>query len=320
VRVVAKTDKAAAGTPGAYSVDGAPNAKRVCWNSGNEYTTTATDCNPAGTQVYSLTTLAVTPTGSRRMLQYEVALNKIPIVAALYGRNGINVGPGLNVTGATDPACGAPSTYGAASGTATVTTPGGGNVTGTPAGTVNSYGWPLGNLSRIITPLLAGATDITTAPGTTGSTPTYTYAQGPLGTAPSPITLDGSGAIVPPMPAGGTPITYYTPAGTTLTVGGGPAPVTGYGTLIVRGDLTIDVAKGFNYYGLILVTGNLTITSSSASTVSPSIHGGIIVGGSFTTSVSGLSGSVQITQNSCLVDQASGPKYFATIAHRELMN
>lgn len=320
VRVTAKTDRAAAGTPGVYSVDGAPNARRVCWNSGNEYTTTAADCAPKGTQLYSLTTLAVTPSGSRRMLQYEVALNSIPIVAALYGKQSISIGPALNITGYTDPACGKPPVEGTASGLSTVTTPGGGNVTGYPNGSVDGYGWPLGNLSRLIAPLLPGATDITTAPGISGSTPNYTYAQGPLGTVPSPISTDGNGAIIPPMPTNGTPITYYTPAGTTLTIGGGPAPVTGFGTLIVRGNLTIDVAKGFNYYGLILVTGNLTITSSSPSSVSPTIHGGIILGGAFTSPISGLSGSVQITQNSCLVDQGTGPKFYGTIAHRELMN
>jgi hypothetical protein len=253
------------------------------------------------------------------MLQYEVALNSIPVVAALYGKQSISIGPALNISGYTDPACGKPNVEGTASGLSTVTTPGSGNVTGYPNGSVDGYGWPLGNLSRIITPMLPGATDITTAPGTTGSTPNFTYAQGTLGALPSPINLDGSGAIVPPVPTGGTPITYYTPVGTTLTIGGGPAAVAGYGTLIVRGDLIIDVAKGFNYYGLILVTGNLKITSSSPSTVSPSIHGGIILGGAFTSPISGLSGSVQIRQNACLIDQASGPKYFGTIAHRELM-
>src|ERR1700682_6020455 len=84
------------------SVDGLQNGNRVCWNGSHELVTAAADCG-ANAPVYQITALAVTPSGSRRMLQYEETINiMVPVVAALYAQNAINTGQALNVTGATD--------------------------------------------------------------------------------------------------------------------------------------------------------------------------------------------------------------------------
>ena len=79
------TLKANASVDGAM-VDGsaAPSitaGNQVCWDGGNQQVLTAASCDkmaPAMTQVYMLTSLAVSRTGSRRMTQTEVAKNLMP--------------------------------------------------------------------------------------------------------------------------------------------------------------------------------------------------------------------------------------------------
>ena len=74
MRVTLKTDQAAAGTANVMYVDGkSANATYyACWNSSaNHEFVQATAC-PASRQVYMVTALAVTPSGTRRILQYEV--------------------------------------------------------------------------------------------------------------------------------------------------------------------------------------------------------------------------------------------------------
>jgi Tfp pilus assembly protein PilX len=320
VRIAVKTNKSAAGTGKVNSVDGTTSGNRVCWNGTNEVVTTAATCG-TNSPVYVVTAFAATPSRSHRMVQYELVNNiNVPVVAALFTKNSTNTGQALNVTGATDPVCSMPSTYGAASGTSTVTTPGGGNVTGSPAGTVNTYGWTLGDLSGMIAPFLPTATNITTVSGISspsGSPPNYTLANGNLGTAPT-VTYNGSSAISA-ITSPGTPVTYVTPTVGTLTLGGGTGGINGQGVLIVRGNLTIDVSNGFNYFGLIVVTGNITMISSTNASVSPHIHGAIISAGSFTAPISNFSGSISLHQNACMVQQALGSTFYNTVAIRELM-
>lgn len=71
VRINWKTDN------GTYAVDGTLSANPVCWLGNHEQM--AASCDPVNNpQVYMLTALAVTASGSRRMLQYEVAKMAIP--------------------------------------------------------------------------------------------------------------------------------------------------------------------------------------------------------------------------------------------------
>jgi Tfp pilus assembly protein PilX len=83
VRVMAKANKSDTGATRVTSVDGTINGNRVCWNGSNEFTTTAASCfafNPTANfqPVYELTALAVTPSGSRRMRQYEASKVTLP--------------------------------------------------------------------------------------------------------------------------------------------------------------------------------------------------------------------------------------------------
>lgn len=332
VRIMVKTNRSDTGSARITSVDGLTNGNRICWNGSNEVVTANPTCG-GNAAVYQITALAVTPSGSRRMLQYEETINvMVPVVAALYAQNAINTGQALNVTGATDSVCASPSTYGAASGTSTVTTPGGGNVTGTPGGTINNYGWSV-NMTNMINSLSSGATDILTVPGATpdaGVPPNISVPQGSLGTAPT-VTYSGSdniSAITNP----GTPVTYITPdlwiPGTnppqyrTLTVGGSGTGISGQGVLIVRGNLTIDFGKNWDYFGLIIVQGNLSMINTGNGNANPHIHGAVVVGGTLMANGVGMgnfNGSISIHQNACMVQNAIGAQFYKTVAQRELI-
>jgi len=142
VRITYKANGSLGGFPAAapgYAVDPAqPAANQVCWDGNREQVI------PAGTtcaasifaQLYMLTSLAVTPNGSRRMAAMEVAPSVfVPVPAAVYSTSDASAGDALNITGYADKWCkdtGLPDVTGMASGTSTATPPGGGNVTGTP--------------------------------------------------------------------------------------------------------------------------------------------------------------------------------------------
>ena len=81
VRVMEKINKSDTGCTRVTSVDGTMNGNRVCWTGANEVTTTLASCAAAGNTyqpVYELTALAVTSSGSRRMMQYEVTRSSLP--------------------------------------------------------------------------------------------------------------------------------------------------------------------------------------------------------------------------------------------------
>ncbi len=80
-RVSLKTNSSSSGTTNTNLVDPAlPANDLVCWNGATEVVTTSTCAalNPNYLPVYVMTTLAVTPSGSRRMVQAEAISNKFP--------------------------------------------------------------------------------------------------------------------------------------------------------------------------------------------------------------------------------------------------
>jgi hypothetical protein len=84
-RINLKTNKTSSGTTTVSTVDGntSDNAQLVCWTGANEVTTTLATCaaaNPNYQPVYVMTTLAVTPSGSRRMVQAEAAATVFPSI------------------------------------------------------------------------------------------------------------------------------------------------------------------------------------------------------------------------------------------------
>ena len=91
VRVTVKTNQTSSGTTTVSTVDGSTTDynQLVCWDGNKEFTisSAAVSCAAAGAAlvpaqnympVYVLTSLAVTPSGSRRMVQMDVATDIIP--------------------------------------------------------------------------------------------------------------------------------------------------------------------------------------------------------------------------------------------------
>lgn len=322
------------GTPQPYCVDGACAAgtlnTEVCWDGGKQLLAPGGQtCNNAGFEnVYVLTSFAQTASGTRRMLSMETAPGvSFKPQAAIYSQDtpgqGSSSGDALNVTGNASPWCNKPSTYGAKSGNNTFTPPGSGNVTGSPGAIQNNAGFPY-NLSTNPTdptsiinilganakPITDPATGVTTVAGTP---PTYTGPSAQLGTPPTVNPSTGPVSSV----SGGTPITYISQGNLTL---GGPAGagVSGYGILLVKGNLILDVSSGFNYYGLIIATGDVTMTAAAGTAVNPQVHGAMLVGGHFNAPISNMSGSVSIFQDACMIDRALGPQPLKELALHEL--
>lgn len=99
-RIIEKTNKTSSGSASVSTVDGnaSDNSELVCWGSTTEITTTQASCAAAGyKQVYVITSLAVTPSGSRRMLQMEAAPVTVPTI------------PGAMVLDGPTPTFGAPN-------------------------------------------------------------------------------------------------------------------------------------------------------------------------------------------------------------------
>jgi hypothetical protein len=269
-----------------------------------------------GSQAFEITSLATMPDGSQRLLAYIVGASPIPFVpdSAVSTKLAQTWGDALNGTGLSDPVCKMADGAGAKSGS-TITVPGGGNVTGTPPLSPNN---PPATWDKQI----AGLFNITptspidtTGTGVTGSGSPAVY-SGPhatLGIPPVPV-YDGSGAIKS-YTSLGTPGIYLAgssnptdPTGAVTvnlgvnTIGG--APVNGQGVLLVHGNLVIDITNGFNYFGLIAVTGDITMIANGKTSATSNIHGAIIGGGKFSSNLTNLGGSVFIHQNACLVNSA----------------
>ncbi|HXM96759.1 MAG TPA: hypothetical protein VOA64_21270 [Candidatus Dormibacteraeota bacterium] len=274
-----------------------------------------------GMQALEITSLASLPDGSQKILQYVVApATPITIDAAIHTKTGAVLGDALNVTGYVDPVCSRPDTYGVKAGAA-ISVPGSGNVTGSPGDIQPNAPFPY-NLPALISSLQGSTTKID-VPGTgvtpvSGSTPvTYSGPHATLGVAPT-VTYGGSGAITA-VTAPGTPAMYISPGDLTLGVPtiGGAAP-SGQGVLIVQGNLTIDISNGFNYFGLILVTGNLFMTANPNTTATSNIHGAIIGSGSFTSNLTNLGGSIFVHQNACMVNSAFSGLPLSILSFREI--
>jgi PilX N-terminal len=82
-RITLKTNKSVSGTLHTASVDGTTSGNPVCWQGTHEFVTASASCPSNTVPVYVLTALAVTASGSRRMVQAEVTSLAPPLPAAL---------------------------------------------------------------------------------------------------------------------------------------------------------------------------------------------------------------------------------------------
>ncbi len=76
--------------------------------------------------------------------------------------------------------------------------------------------------------------------------------------------------------------------------------LTGYGTLVVRGDL--DLGGSVNWHGLIIVSGDITISGNGTN-----IHGAVVA-----KDIAQLSGHIDIYYDTCELDYANGSYRYAT--------
>jgi len=245
VRVVAKTNTATSNATGVLSVDGANQALRVCWNGANEVTigngfTSCPVANAGYMPVYELTALAVTPSGSRRMLQAELSSNPPLAFPAALGIvsggqtqcqmqggtvSGIDqaVPAGASVPGIAYSGAGTCATQG-------TTITGGGACTATPnvCGNMPMGGFaPGATLANTITTIIGQADNI------------YT------GNVPAPQSTNGTLGVCPNSPK----TTVVNTTGALFT------GVTGCGILLINSGMQtqLEIAGDLNWMGPVIV-------------------------------------------------------------------
>jgi len=231
----------------AYSTNGSSSSGlQVCWNGTNEETTS---CSAPNLPVYTMTALAVTPSGSRRMVQAEIAEDRLNFSASAaltldgtgdtasmpssnnFGVNGNDsAGCGATTTGPALPAIGVDSN-------ADVTTLDG----AIPNNRKNNYTGSGGsnpdveNISSSLPPNLQTVTSLQALTSSIKSMVTQPVITGPATSVSSPGTA-------------AAPQIIYVNGDLTLS-----GNVTGYGILVVTGTFTASGNVGWN--GLVLVVG-----------------------------------------------------------------
>jgi hypothetical protein len=281
VRINVKTNQTSSGTASTSTVDGltTDHNQLVCWNGTNQLTVASSfSCASAGaalipaqnyTPVYVLTALAVTPSGSRRMVQMDVATDTIPNIPGAMVMDGptssANFGPGSSnaflATGidqssstntlrpqngtvcpppGSEPAVGG---YNAASAIAVTNsfTGGGpnrsGNYTGSPS-----------NVADVSTQLGDGG--MNTVQGLTQLVNTIAASALPANTYTNATALTNPGTTTNPV--------------VNVVTGDYSGSLSGSGILLVEGNLTF--SGNPNYDGIILVIGRGNVSWSGGGT------------------------------------------------------
>lgn len=253
-----------------YNVNGSSastyNTYQACWNGTSEYADATPGCTSPGMPVYVLTSLAVTPGGSRRMIQTEVAEDKLNFTATaaltVDGSGADLFAPGSSngwgVSGTDLPGgCGATSTVPAVDAIG-VTNSGDQTTIDTTINALpgnratNNYGGAqaspdVANVSSSINPSLLTVAGLNQLVSTIKNNVTQPVVNGPISMSalPSPGTQAAPQIIV---------------VNGDLTISGN---TTGYGLLVVTGNLTVTGTVTWN--GLILVVGKGVFTSSGTS-------------------------------------------------------
>jgi hypothetical protein len=249
VRVMAKANKSDTGIIRVTSVDGTTNGNRVCWNGSNEHATAAASC-PDKT-VFELTALAVTRSGSRRMIQYEVSQNTLPSL------------PGAMIFDGPGPTYGAPNSNAFnVNGNDAHSGPSGAGCS-SPA----SNKAALGAFDSSSVSTLANDSTVQkragSYTGSSGSTPDVQNVNSALGALNN---VDGLQALVNNVTSAADPANVYNSNNPSISqMGTNGTPVIN----VVKGDLSL--GGGSSGAGILLVTGTLTLSGN------PSYNGIILV-------------------------------------------
>ncbi|MGZ4817054.1 MAG: hypothetical protein ACXVZJ_00430 [Terriglobales bacterium] len=321
----------------------AQQATAVCWDgtrellavsAGTDCSTTPSTNNSATMPVYLLTSLAVTPNGSRRMVQMEVA-NNPPLVtnAAVDANNDVTVsGSSVTVNGYDNCKCACTNPPGGGAPTCT------NRATGGPC-TGNTYSiFASGNESESGHPAtVAGTTPVVAenqsfpydVPSLVNK---YKKMQGMVDVTNSPsysITCSAgspyancgsvSGIAFGTEPNPWPPTNVQSPAGVAYQYTYIPGSIdlqahsSGAGVLVVNGNLTIH--GGFEYYGLIIVAGTLTL-QGSGSGQDYNVIGSIVAGQG--TVADSISGGITIQYDRCALLNTNTPQPLTVVTTREL--
>jgi Tfp pilus assembly protein PilX len=260
VRIMAKANKSVTGTTLVTSVDGTTNGNRVCWTGTNEVAiaNAYTSCAAANANylpVYELTALAVTPSGSRRMTQYELSRTPFPAFPGAMILDGTGADFGTNPHSSHLHASGTDAAQGPTAGAgcpAAVNQPAIGTTDSTTATNVNGQlndpsqftGSPAG-VSPVSSTLASNpAMNLNTVDGLTKLVNMITAAAGPNvtnGAAPANLGIDTAPVV--------------NVVNGDVSLGG-----SGAGILLVTGQLT--ELGGFSYNGLILVIGKGSVVKN----------------------------------------------------------
>jgi Tfp pilus assembly protein PilV len=272
VRVMEKVNKPSL-TSKLMPVDGStgigPTAGlRVCWNGTNEIVTAAASCKLANSSylpVYELTALAVTPSGSRRMRQYEIYQTPFPGIpgafvfdgsnpsfnppnSSAFNVSGTDVAQGPNAGAGCDPGINQPA-LGAYDNTSVATLDG--DMVGPPdRSSQYTSSAPYATtpaVSNVNSSLSSNYLNLTTVGGLTNLVNLITGA---------------AGANVYGYPYGTSPTNLGTSTAPVVNVVNGDYTYTGSGAgiLLVTGQLTLN--GNFSYNGIILAIGEGAITKS----------------------------------------------------------
>jgi Tfp pilus assembly protein PilX len=323
-----------------YSTNGNNlSALAVCWNGTNEYAdplyTPATGCTPPNLPVYVLTALAVTPTGTRRMVQTELAEDKFPFSSpsalTLPGTSGTDVFSGGHSSqwgsdGTDHPGCGVatvgPPVHGIGVGDGSAGPPLTGdlgnvvNGLNRPNNIIGSGGAPdVANVSTTLPPNLSSVSNLQTLVSNLKADVT----QPVLNCPPS---SGGCSGLSNPGALGNEQIIYVN--GDLILSGN----TQGYGILVVTGTLTMKGSTGWNGIVLVVGQGNLqtdgTVGYNGAVVVAKTLDASgnpLPALGPSTVSVNGGGGSKGgINYSSGCINMANTLSTFHVVAIRELMN
>ncbi len=333
-RINLKTNKTASGTSSISTVDGNPAENYlVCWNGGNEVTTSLGSCsalNPNYLPVYVMTTLAVTPSGSRRMVQAEAISNTFPTLPGpmifdganpifntpnsnAFQVSGNDVARGGNNGAGCPSAIGEPALGAYNDPAVTILT---GDANNRPQSYVGplQYGNPsVGNVSSQLTMLLTvgGLENLASAITMVAGNENNVY-----GTNPANILHPGTNANPQVNVVNGD-----------LTLGGG---FTGSGILLVTGNITFNGNPSYN--GLILVIGKGSVLKNGGG--NGTVNGSMLVANLHDANGNLLApssapgvpyfqwnggGTMQWNYDSCWSSMMNGLQAYRIVAVREIM-
>ncbi|MBI4460683.1 MAG: pilus assembly PilX N-terminal domain-containing protein [Acidobacteria bacterium] len=301
VRITRKTE-----TSAQHDIDrnGTLNSTTAVYWDGSSQNLTA-----GGKPVYVITALAVTPDGSRSMLQMEGS-EPPPYSAdsALASQDDVRLlgnfsVSGVDYCGSSSPVYGVKTTeeidVSGNAGTISGLTGPSPNQTGTYEDAPSTY--DIVTLINTLKPYATPIRQVDTTVTYSSSTNTYSGSNVHLGVPPPQ-----------PPPAGstGTPVITYASGNVRLT----SSNSVGDGILIVDGDL--EVQGGLYYYGLIIVRGIVAFTGGGSSSVN--IYGAIVSGSSITNTTS-VGGGVNVQYDSCAIQNPYNAIPLKVLSFRELI-